>query len=229
MAVSIDVVYQRVLAIANKEQRGNITPQQFNIFANQAQMRIFEQYFYDINQFSRVHGNSTEYSDMLDVLREKVSPFEIWQEAISHSGGYFNLSANVYRLGNVYYNSTLVEFMDKARFVYINQAPLTKPTTTRPVYLRTNDNKIEVYPNSITDNVKCNYISKPTKAAWGYVVVSNEALYNAGTSVDFQLHESEETSLVMEILELAGISIRREDLAQYGLIKEANKNEQEKR
>ena len=52
MAVSIDTVYQRVLAIANKEQRGYITPQEFNLFANQAQMDIFEQYFYDLNQFS---------------------------------------------------------------------------------------------------------------------------------------------------------------------------------
>ena len=36
MAVSVDTVYQRVLAIANKEQRGYITPQEFNLFANQA-------------------------------------------------------------------------------------------------------------------------------------------------------------------------------------------------
>ena len=57
MAVSINNVYQKVLAIANKEQRGYITPQEFNLFANQAQMEIFEQYFYDLNQFSRILGN----------------------------------------------------------------------------------------------------------------------------------------------------------------------------
>ena len=51
--VSIDTVYQRVLALANKEQRGYITPQEFNLFANQAQMEIFEQYFYDTKQFNR--------------------------------------------------------------------------------------------------------------------------------------------------------------------------------
>ena len=54
MAVSVDTVYQRVLAIANKEQRGYITPQEFNLFANQAQMEIFEQYFYDRNQINRL-------------------------------------------------------------------------------------------------------------------------------------------------------------------------------
>ena len=52
--VSVDTVYQRVLALTNKEQRGYISPVKFNLFANQAQMDIFEQYFYDRNQFGRV-------------------------------------------------------------------------------------------------------------------------------------------------------------------------------
>ena len=37
MAVSIDSVYQKVLVLANKEQRGYITPQEFNLFADKAQ------------------------------------------------------------------------------------------------------------------------------------------------------------------------------------------------
>ena len=53
----IDTVYQTVLAIANKEQRGYITPQEFNLFANHAQADIFEQYFCDLNQFKRVPRN----------------------------------------------------------------------------------------------------------------------------------------------------------------------------
>ena len=76
MAVNINTIYQRVLALTNKEQRGYVTPQEFNLFANQAQLDIFEQYFYDINQFRRIPGNDSEYSDMLDMLEEKISHFE---------------------------------------------------------------------------------------------------------------------------------------------------------
>ena len=47
--INIDSVYQTVQALANKEQRGYITPQEFNLFANQVQRDIFEQYFYDLN------------------------------------------------------------------------------------------------------------------------------------------------------------------------------------
>ena len=45
MAINVNTIYQRVLAIANKEQRGYITPQEFNVFANAVQVDIFEQYF----------------------------------------------------------------------------------------------------------------------------------------------------------------------------------------
>ena len=44
MAVNIDNVYQKVLAIANKEQRGYITPQEFNLMADKAQNEIYDNY-----------------------------------------------------------------------------------------------------------------------------------------------------------------------------------------
>ena len=47
--ININTVYQKVLAIINKENRGYLTPQEFNLFANQAQIEIFEQYFFDLN------------------------------------------------------------------------------------------------------------------------------------------------------------------------------------
>ena len=80
MPVPIDTVYQRVLTLANKEQRGYITPQEFNLLANQAQMEIFEQYFYDIKTYTVLPGNTEEYSDPLNVLYEKISEFETTQD-----------------------------------------------------------------------------------------------------------------------------------------------------
>ena len=103
MAVNVDTVYQRVLAIANKEQRGYITPQEFNLFANQAQMSIFEQYFYDINQFNRIPGNDTTYSDMNTLLEEKISIFKKRHQpiTITNEFGDGTLPGDVYRLGTV--------------------------------------------------------------------------------------------------------------------------------
>ena len=83
MAVNIDTVYQSVLALANKEQRGYITPLEFNLMASKAQREIFEQYFYDINKFSRMPGNSTEFSDMLYILEEKIASFRVNDAALT--------------------------------------------------------------------------------------------------------------------------------------------------
>ena len=74
--VSVDTVYQRVLAITNKEQRGYITPQEFNLLANQAQSEIFEDYFAQMSALlinTEAIRNESEYYDAVKSLDEKVN------------------------------------------------------------------------------------------------------------------------------------------------------------
>jgi hypothetical protein len=219
MAVSIDTVYQRVLAILNKEQRGYLTPQEFNLFANQAQMDIFEQYFYDIEQFGLLHGNDTEYSDMLNILNEKISLFEKTVALnYSSSTGYWSLPSDLYRLGTIIYGGNEVERVNKNEYLYITSSPIAAPTADFPIYTK-DINGIKAYgPTEIDDSVKslnCNYIKKPTKVEWKYQIVYGEALYDATYSVNFELHPSEEVELVTKILALAGVLVR--DLSIYQL------------
>ena len=239
MAVSIDTVYQKVLAIANKEQRGYITPQEFNLFANQAQMDIFEQYFYDINQFGRAPGNNTEYSDMLTLLEEKIAIFEKQNiDMSSVSGSTATLPTNIYRLGTVFYNngtnSIVVEKVSNKEIQIMNQTDLYKPTEKRPVYTRTSATKIVIYPTSATPSfststLNCNNIAKPATPKWTYTVIVNKALFNSTTDTqNFELHESEEERLVIKILQLAGISIKDTLLIQTASAAESSNVQQEK-
>jgi hypothetical protein len=110
MAINIDTVYQKVLAIANKEQRGYINPQQFNLFANQAQLDIFEDYFFKLNQLEFGQKNSTQYADLKTILLEKIQPFEKTGDlAYSHDGlsplATFESPPDLYRMGSVRYKS----------------------------------------------------------------------------------------------------------------------------
>jgi hypothetical protein len=233
MAVTIDTVYQRVLAIANKEQRGYITPQEFNLLANQAQLDIFEQYFYDLNQFSRLPGNETRYADMIDIIEEKISIFEKFRQDVSMSaGGVGTLPANTHKLGAVSYNTgsgyVEIEHINQNELnKYIN-SPLTAPTTTRPIYIKTSETAIQVYPTTITSAVTCNYIAKPASVSWNYTTVLGEPLYNAANSTNFELHESEETELVLKVLELAGVTIKSPDLYQLSDKEDIEDIQQEK-
>ena len=58
--------------------------------------------------------------------------------------------------------------------------------------------------------------------------VAGEALYRATGTVDFELHESEETDLVIKILQLAGVSIKDPSVYQVGSAEEAKDVQQEK-
>jgi len=208
MAVNVNTVYQRVLAITNKEQRGYLTPQEFNTIANQAQLDIFEQYFYDLNQFLRVPGNQTDYSDMVEILEEKISAFE--KTGISVTGGT-TLPADLYRLGTVLNNCPDcrdIEQVTQKEWLYIQRSPLTKPTNTYPIYIRDTAG-IKVYGTNntqITSGIYANYVKVPAAAAWA--ANSATGLYNSATSTNFELHESEEPELVIKILALAGIVIK---------------------
>ena len=229
MAVSVDTVYQRVLAILNKEQRGYLTPQEFNLFANQAQLDIFEQYFYDISQYQRNNlvANDTEYADALDILNDKINGFEA-NGVMTYSNSYWSAPADVYRIGTIIYNNIEAERIKANEFLYINQSPLTKPRDSRPIFVAS-DNGYKVYGDTeLTTGVTCNYIKKPASVAWGYNTIAGQALYNASTSTDFELHPSEEPTLVNKILALAGLSTKQVDAYQAGMQADAIKDQKER-
>lgn len=233
MAVSIDTVYQRVLAILNKENRGYVTPQEFNLFANQAQLEIFEQYFFDLNQYSRLPKNDTEYSDLPKLINEKLSKFKK-STSISYMTDHFHLPTDLHKLGTVIYNNTTpVEEIDRKNLLEYQLSKLTAPTTNNPVYIQNIDNTsahwgINVFPTSITTNVSITYVRKPNAVNWAYQTVVGNALYNASGSTDFELHASEETNLVLKVLLYAGVSIKDSNIAQLADAKETKKITQEK-
>jgi hypothetical protein len=233
MAVSIDTVYQRVLAILNKENRGYVTPQEFNLFANQAQLEVFEQYFFDLNQYNRLPKNDTEYSDLPKLINEKLSKFKK-SASVSYMTDHFHLPSDLHKLGTVIYNNTTpVEQIDKKNLLEYQLSKLTAPTTNNPVYIQSIGNTsnhwgLIVYPTTINANISITYVRKPNEVTWSSQTVVGNALYNASASTDFELHESEETNLVLKILLYAGVSIKDPNIAQLADAKETKKLTQEK-
>ena len=238
--VLVDTVYQRVLALANKEQRGYITPQEFNLFANQAQDEIFEQYFYDLNQVSRIPGNDTIFADVDDMLKEKLQIFESLDEAniINSYDNAGTLGINkilppwVYRVFRVELNNVNCEMLTTRDFNNCRSGGhLTRPSEKRPIVnIRNNTIRcigqwnFEVMPTGIF------YFRRPEIVQWGYFVVNDKALHDTSTAktTNFELHASEESELVYKILKFAGISIKRDDIMNAGQGLETTQVQQEK-
>jgi len=229
--INVDRVYQRVLLLANKEQRGYITPQEFNLFANQAQMDIFEQYFYDLNQFLRTPGNNTMHADMVDILEEKISVFEVTANlALATNIGSLNALARFYRLSDVRSNNIQMESVSKKDFRLFLRSPLARPNAQRPIYTVDGINNVIRIAGDNYANVTVEYIQEPRRVNWTYVVVQGKALYNANAvdNQDFDVHPSEEAELVLKILTLAGFTLKDQSLYQAAAAEDGKNIQQEK-
>ena len=159
------------------------------------------------------------------------------------NGGGVGILPDYYRMGALYYKKAgryyeIENVEQNEHHVYLS-SPLTEPTFTRPIYVRfsnADDNqqnreqRIQIFPETITSNVQCNYIAKPSTARWGYTIVNDKALYNpsATYTTHFELHESEETDLVFKICALAGIVIKDPMLYQTVAGEELKNIQQEK-
>ena len=179
MAISVDTVYKTVLLILNKEQRGYMTPDEFNKIGSQVQREIFEAYFEDLNQQLRIPQSDMEYSDRVAVTDEKIAEFKTENDqtvAEKTIGGTnpFTTPSELYRLGSITYEPNTATYKEmqrvgRAEIYNIRKAPLTAPTTNYPIYLY-EDNKALVYPETIVNplHVKMQYVKKPTDVRWGY-------------------------------------------------------------
>jgi len=246
MAVPIDNVYQKVLALCNKEQRGYVTPQEFNLFADKAQNEIYENYFHQLNLAQRKPNSQKQHSDILESIEHKLGDFiesELITVSTAAGGAILPSSVNPYRIIKVVGNNTAsgktAERVSASELDHILNNPLTTPSISRSIYVHTGlsggNAFIQFHPNGsdliVSSAWRVFYYKDPTKPNWGYVLAGpsgfEKALYNAGTSTDFELHQSEEENLVNKILILAGVTIQKQDIQQAGATQMQVKNQEQ--
>lgn len=228
MAVSVDTVYKTVLLILNKEQRGYLTPDEFNKTAAQVQLEIFNEYFEDLNQQIRVPGNDSEYSDRIKNLEEKIAVFQS-EAPCTYSSGEFLITIpgatpqpQLYKLGTVIYKDEKeVQYVQPNELLELNLSPLTKPSTYWPVYtlkgVDANKNSIiKVYPISIDSGISCTYLRKPFNPVWDFSVTAPnfQYVFNSLASTNFDLHPTEQTNLIIRILAYSGVIVRDPQIVQ---------------
>lgn len=229
MAVNVDTVYKTVLLILNKEQRGYMTPDEFNKIGTQVQLEIYSKYFEDLNQLLRVPQTDLDYADRVDLLDEKMAIFKRNQSLSSPTSDGYTLPTDLQELGSVIYNNTEMQRVQRNEFYNLYRSKLTKPSSSYPIYLYENS-LVKVYPETITSGVSVNYLKFPTPIAWGFTVNNNlgNYVYSSSLSTNFELHQSEQTELVIRILEYAGIVIRDPQVIQIAAQKVQQDNMNEK-
>ena len=207
MAINVNAVYKTVLLILNQQQRGYLTPDEFNKVGTQVQLNIFEKYEDDLNQQYRMPQNDTEYANRIKNIEENLQFFQR-SGNVTGTNPFTLTPTDIYRLGTVYINGIeLTQYAQRNEITQLLLSPLTQPTNSFPVHLYEN-NLLYVYPTTIVTpaNITFSYLKTPAYVTWGFVQGTlGQFLYNAGTSVNFELNISEQTNVITRILAYAGV------------------------
>ena len=213
--IYVDSVYQTVQALANKEQRGYITPQEFNLFANQAQQDMFEQYIYDLGAHTAQSEDMHTMGDAINILYGKLEPWLNLNAVVTNGTDLPSDSRNGKIFANINGIRRTLRKMPKDEIRNLRGSNWHRAGFDEAVYFEDGHNRIQVWSGTgqLTSGITCESITgAPGLVFWGYVIVNEVPMYNPGASSNFEIHSNDQPDLVNKILTLAGISIEDEQL-----------------
>lgn len=222
----IDRVYRTVQHLTNIENRGYLTPTEFNTFAHLAQNEIIEQYFTDYNFYETAKSSGKiqpEHANLAKHFAERINRLSaittITTPELTGTVGVLELDNPdlLYRVNNITLaNGIPVEEEHHDHNRYAQLSPLARSNEARPTYIRRGDTFV-VSPSTIT-TATLDYIARPLPPKWTYVSVgaTGNTLFNSSASdfQDFVIHAGDETEITVKILGYVGISIRDAEVIQ---------------
>lgn len=237
-AASINAVYSVVKDVANANNRGFVTPSQFNQFAVVAQQEVFQEQLaaFDNELAKRKRGvaHSRGAFNSLEQIEDTLRNLLRYEAALSHSSANkYSLPSNYAYVLNVQANDIDCPVIPSYVAQNVNRGFLSAPKETSPVCV-IDGTEVIAYPNTFAsgDDFSITYYKYPqgtvpaTGAAstsnptWAYTTVSNVAIYNPVNSIDFELPKSLEYRLAIKILSYIGINMREADIVQFTQLKE---------
>lgn len=205
------------MSILNKDNNGYVTPEEFNSFAKQAQLEIFNQYFVDFKNSKLEDFKGMESSGYSDITKQMDQTIDYFSKNVplvyDSPSQTFAMPDGWFLLNALYYNQKEIEHVDQKNVYKLLQSNLTAPNELYPAYVMQGDS-MTIYPLTITSGVETYYVRFPYDPKWTYTLVNGSPLFNqsAGDYQDFELTESDFPKLVIKICEYAGTSIREQEV-----------------
>lgn len=231
MAINVNTVYRTVLSLLNREQRGFLTPDQYNRFARMAQLDLLDKAFLDYNRYLTRKETGTindEYANLAKNTKQKIDVFSI-SATLNFINGVASIPTNLYKCIMVSTGSRAIEVeeIQKSDLPYITSSKLTTPSVSYPIYYK-QGSFFYILPNTIS-SATIDYIFKPSDPIWAFTsgATYGDMQYSSISSVNFSLHDSEEVALITKILLLAGVTIKDPNVVQVAKQEEIQKINQE--
>jgi len=244
---SIKVVYDTLLSLVNKDQRGFVTPRVFNEFAGVAQLNIYNRLFDDLKDAHRNRRASFDPGrdkSLFKRINEDLSVFSR-TKTLARVDGVFKKPDDLSRIisattfGPILLgqsNRTPIEMCyDEDKIDRILRSNISSPTEEFPIALVSDD--IELFPTSI-NRLRLKYYKIPQSVdadgtpstaspTYGTVSIGAAEVYSQGGSSDFELPNHYVSLLVIEMAQLIGVNLRDKDVQTYGTMEQADNDQQQ--
>lgn len=221
--MNIDEAYRFVNFIANKKQYGQIRPIDFNLLAPQAQMQAIMSAFGNPRTYTNGRPIPIIGHTMTTKTQDNLKPLLVRDD---NGGAGFSTTDNELDYPSNYLHIDVLEKMNGKPIDHLLTSEIGKrrislikgPDVTYPISAMYSD-KIRVYPD-LTDDIVIVYIKEPNTPKWAYTLSGTNPVYDAGSSVQFDLPVDMHNEIAINILQFIGINLGREELTQYAQSKE---------
>lgn len=219
--------------VLNKENRGYLTPIQFNSYAKIAQQNVFDNLFVkyrnnSVKKNNRIHAS--EFGDEKKKIKEDIERFTV-EAQLFELDGYFLMPEDCYyTLQLIWDDSVEIEEAEKNKMLtYLTNSTLAAPSRCYPVYSKYYD-KYLIKPDTIIDCVSLVYVRKLKEPSWTYQTIQRNPIFNPSdvSYQDFELQEDYANDIIAEILKLAGLQLQDQQVLQASLAYEQNQMAKEK-
>jgi len=236
----IDAVRNTVLAILNKNNYGYLSPSDFNLYAQKAQLEIFEDCFYQYNtqlNLENARRSGTEYANLSKGILETIDLFSKTAPLVQVATNTYTTPSDYYLINKVLCSSGgafkgEAERVSQSKITMLNASILTAPSVDFPAYT-TEGSVMTIYPSTFNgaNDISAQYVRYPLTPKWTYRAVLEEQgpVFNQSASdyQDFELPLDNLNDLVIKICQYAGVEIREEMVVQYAQGEEQQNNLQQ--
>ena len=211
--MNVNDMYRICQFAVNKAQNGYLTPSEFNLTINQAQVSYqdyllgeFQQYQYGRPQ-ARINYSQNEN------IRQRLSPL-ITSATLTINGS----GEATYPADYVQADTIITTAFNRVRFVqqdslysYYNSE--IDPIATNPIYLL-EPTGFQFYPVTLGSAI-LTYVKDAPEIVWGYTTVSGRPVYSSGTSVQPVWDNVDLLEIIARALKLIGLNLQDGQVQQY--------------
>lgn len=230
--INIDKFKTFITTVANKNSRGNLTPEQFNSITERALFAWTNNQIANQKQYQPGNPISQTSFELDAISMAKLTHLKETRDVRVVNGlmglpNGTNIDVNSLVMPTMWFPSRIlhkytsngkivsqpIDIVKDSEWVLRLNSNIVAPTKKRAIANYQN-NHLLIEPSNLINLVTLTYVRNPLTPIWFYTVVNGRPVYDSINSVDVDAPESAMNEIAMIALELIGIRIREQELVQ---------------